>query len=222
MEELVKLGPLIIKWNWISMLVSGLIGNLLVKQGLKAAKEEKSREILGMIGNSVLLSFGIWKFSIIFFNPISIINNPMGLLYFSGGYRGWILAVIFVFAYALYQSKKQSLPVMTYIRLYGLGFSSAMGTYHFISSLIAHTDLLFHWGEILLSVIFAGWFYKGDSENQLFQAVVWFGIGQIFIHFFKDVHVEVWLGLSREQFIFLVVSLIGFLGLSKRMNFKES
>lgn len=222
MEEVVTLGPLIIKWNWIALLLSGFMGFLFVKQGLIAAKEEKTQEILDMMGNSVLLSFGIWKVSIILFNPISVISNPMVLLYFSGGYRGWILAVISVFSYSLYQSKKQSLPVTTYIRLYGLVFSSAMGMYHFMALIINYTDFLFYLGEILLAVIFARWFYKGHSANQLFQAVVWFGIEQIFIQFFKEVHVEVWLGLSREQFIFLVVSLIGFLGLSRWVNFKES
>ncbi|MBP1930869.1 hypothetical protein [Ammoniphilus resinae] len=222
MQDVISMGPFIVKWSWVILGISGFVGYLIVKNHLKGTKEEWGNEILDSVGNSIFLSFVIWKLSLILFEPVSVLNNPMVLLYFSGGYKGWILAVISIFIYLFIQAKKHNIPISTYMQVYGLGFSSATAIYHFIPSLLGGADQLFHFGEVLLSVIFTGWFYKNHAANQVFQAVIWFGIGQIFMYFFMDVRVEVLAGLSKEQLIFLVVSFIGFLGLSKWVNFKET
>jgi len=222
MQDVISMGPFIIKWSWLILGFSGFVAYLIVKNHLIGIKEEWGKEILDSVGNSIFLCFVIWKLSLILFEPISVLNNPMVLLYFSGGYRGWILAVIFVFIYLLLQARKHNIPISSYMQFYGLGFSSAFAIYHLISAFTEKGDLVFHLGEVLISFIFSGWFYKNHAENQVFQAVIWFGIGQIFMYFFIDVRVEVWMGLSKEQLIFLVVTLIGFLGLSKWTNFKET
>lgn len=222
MDDVIKLGPLLMKWDWVVIIVSGFFGYLLVRQRLKGTEEEKSKDILEALGNAIFISIMAWKLSYLLLNPLSVWNNPMVLLYFSGGYRGWMLAMICVYGYALFRSKKSNLPIASYLQSFGLGFSAASFLYHAMLSLISDADRWFNLGEMLLFAILIGWFYKGNSPDQLYQGFIWMGIGQIFLFFFQNPYVPVWLGLSKNQLIFLVVSVIGFLGSAKWINFKSS
>lgn len=225
MDEVMKWGPFLIKFHLVSILISGLLGYFLLKYHLKQMTEVQRGRILDTIGNSIFLGFVVWKLSLIFLNPISVINHPIHLLYFSGGYRGWMIALIFVFAYVIYQSKKQNEPLWRYYQLYGLGFSTMNLVYHVIFVAIDQVDLVFHLSQIFFSALFIWWFFKGYSAHSIFQGMVWLGILQIFVLFFTDRHTVIWLGLSKDQLIFLVVSLIGFFGswIQQRwLNFNES
>ncbi|RXT07932.1 hypothetical protein [Ammoniphilus sp. CFH 90114] len=212
MEDAIKWGPLLVKWKWIVLLASVGVGYLLVKLRLKGMEQDQRSSILDTITHSVWVSIGIWKFSYILFNPMSVLSYPMTLVYFSGGYKGWILAVVSVFIYLLYKAKKQDMTIHLYIILLGLGYGGASALYHGISWVTSYNDRWFHLGEILLSVVFVWWFYRRESVSQAFHGMVWLGLSQIFIHYFKDVHVGMWWGLSRDQLIFLAISLIGFIG----------
>lgn len=210
MDQVIKWGPFLLKMELVAILVSGFLGYYLVKYYLKREREVKKEEILNVLGNTLLLGIGVWKLSLILFDPISVWNNPAVLLYFSGGYRGWILAILVVFVSLLYQSKKQNLPFWKFFQWIGLGFSTAFFVYHSIAIAASRIDTGFHNVQIILSLILIWWFFKKGTANHTFQGVVWFGLGQILAYFLKP---AAWLGLSQNQLIYLVVALLGVLGL---------
>ena len=212
MDKVIKWGPFLLKIELVAIFISGLMGYFLVRHYLKREMGDKKDQILNMMGNTLYIGIGIWKLSLILINPVSVWNNPVVLLYFSGGYRGWMIAILVIFVYLVYQSKKQSLPLSKFFQLYGLGFSTAYLAYYYIYIVVDRTDTGFHFVQMILSLAFIWWFFRKGTANQAFQGVVWFGIGQVLVQYLQPYHVAIWLGFSRYQLIFLVVVLLGFLG----------
>jgi len=219
MLEVIRLGPLLIMVDWIILFFCGVCSFLWMKLQMK--KELKNGEgMLNAIGNGVFIVFAIWKSSYLLFEPLSVLDHPFVLIYFSGGYRGWILGLLTAFLYLSWESKKQHISLASYFRWLGLGFLIANGLYHFIF-LMKEPNPLLHAADFLLSAILFWWIYMGKSNDRAFQGWIWFGILQIFILFFHGQY-PILLGLSREQWIYISVSILGFLGQLKFINFKES
>ncbi|WP_134703095.1 hypothetical protein [Ammoniphilus sp. YIM 78166] len=221
MEDAIMWGPLLVKWKWVVLLVSAGVGYGFIKLRLRGFEQVERATLLDTLSHSVWMSIAIWKFSFILFQPMSVIAYPVTIVYFTGGYKGWILAVISVFFYLLYQSNKQKISMNLYISLLGLGYGGASTVYHGVSWVINDSNPFFYLGEMFLSLLFTWWFFRKESVSQAFDGMIWFGISQIFIHYFKDVHVGMWWGLSRDQLIFLVICLICFIG-SGRSRFTRT
>ncbi|WP_134704401.1 hypothetical protein [Ammoniphilus sp. YIM 78166] len=219
MLEVIRLGPLLVRVDLIILILSGACSLLWMKFQIK--KELKNGEgMLNAIGNAVFIVFAVWKCSYLLFEPFTVLDNPFVLIYFSGGYRGWILGLFTAFLYLSWESKKQHIPLASYFRWLGLGFLIANGIYHFIF-LMKEPSTLLHAADFLLSAILFLWIYMEKSNDRAFQGWIWFGILQIFILFFHGQY-PILLGLSREQWIYISVSILGFLGQFKFINFKES
>lgn len=98
-------GPLLIKYEWILLLLAGFISYLAVKLAFKN-NQEFCRDFLNDSLNAVIIGLFSYKFSSIFFQTENVITNPIGILYFSGGTKGIILGVILAIGYLGWRIKK--------------------------------------------------------------------------------------------------------------------
>lgn len=76
----------------ISFLLTGIILRLLFKK----------QNIVDLYGNAVFIFIIIWKLSIVIFDFKTTISNPMTIVYFHGGLKGYWLGIMTVCIYLIY------------------------------------------------------------------------------------------------------------------------
>jgi hypothetical protein len=229
MQEAIVWGPLMIKYNWIAMAFSAFAAYIAVKYWLKD-KSEVSKPVLEDITNSLFWALLIWKFSVIIFNPVAVINNPYYILYFTGGERGILLSAIVVLIFLSIQSKKRKITFWMYAAVLAAGLLSYKLVYSLfqLSFNYSTPSLLYDLSQIVLAIVLLIWMYSRkeafEKPQQINQLILWFSIGQMTRYFFKSFSTAVFLGLSSEQLVFLVVALCCLIveNFKKRENFNES
>ncbi|KOY16197.1 hypothetical protein AMS66_12610 [Paenibacillus xylanivorans] len=230
MQEAIVWGPLIIKYNWIAMAFSALAAYIAMKYWLKG-KSDFSKPILNDITNVLLWAFLIWKFSVIIFNPVTVLNNPYYILYFTGGERGILLSAIVVLIFLSIQSSKRRITFWVYTTVLAVGLLSYIMFYSMFQLIFNNpttSSFLFDLSQIVLAIVLLVWMYcrkKGfEKPQEINQLILWFSIGQILSYFFKSFSVVVFLGLSSEQLVFLAVALCCLIihNFIKKESFNES
>ncbi|MFF2089871.1 hypothetical protein [Paenibacillus sp. NPDC058174] len=212
MQDAIVWGPLIIKYNWIAVAFSALAAYAAMKYWLKD-KNDISKPILEDITNAFLWAFLIWKFSVIIFNPVTVLNNPYYIVYFTGGWRGIILSAIALLLFIAIQSKKRKITFWIYTAVLAAGLLS----YTFVYSLFQLSfnyltqSFLYDLSQLVVVSVLLIWLYnrkeRFEKPREINQVILWFSIGQIFGYFLKHSSTVVFLGLSSEQLVFLAVAL---------------
>jgi hypothetical protein len=229
MQDAIVWGPLIIKYEWIAFAVSALAAYMTMKYWLKG-KSDVSKPILEDIGNVFFGAFLIWKFSVIIFNPISVWNNPSYMLYFSGGERGFWLAVIVALIYLTLLSKKRQISFWKYATVLAVGLLTFKMVYSSFQLYFSNPtqSILYDLSQMVLAIGLLIWMYSRKERigkpDEIKQLILWFSIGQIFSYFFKSMHTAVFIGLTSEQLFFLALALccLFFPNHRKMEPFKES
>lgn len=229
MQDAIVWGPLIIKYNWIAIAFSALACYAAMKYWLKG-KGDVSKPVLEDITNVFLWAFMIWKFSVIIFNPVAVLNNPYYILYFTGGERGILLAAIVVLIFLFVQCNKRKITFWLYAAVLVVGLLSYKLVYSLFQLIFNYLtqSVLYDLSQIVLAIALLIWMYirkEGfEKPQEINQLILWFSIGQIFGYFFKSYSTPMFLGLSREQLVFLVVALccLFFQNFRKKENFNES
>ncbi|MNO22597.1 prolipoprotein diacylglyceryl transferase [compost metagenome] len=229
MQEAIVWGPLIIKYNWIAMAFSAFAAYIAMKYWLKDMSEI-SKSILEDITNSLLWAFLIWKFSVIIFNPVAVINNPYYILYFSGGERGILLSAMVVLIFLSMQCKKRRITFWMYAAVLAAGLLSYKWVYSLFQLIFNYPtpSFLYDLSQIVLATVLLIWMYsrkKGfEKPQEINQLIMWFSIGQMTSYFFKSFSEAVFLGLSTEQLVFFAVALCCLMvqNVIKKENFNES
>lgn len=212
MQDAIVLGPLIMKYEWIAIAFSVLVAYVAMKYWLKNQKEG-SKPILEDISNALFWGFLIWKFSVILFNPVSVLNNPYYLLYFSGGERGIWLAAIVVLCFLYLQAKRRTISFW----LYAAAMAVGLFTYQFVYSLFLlgfsnpMQSRLYALSQLVLAIALLVWMYSRKEHvgnpQSINQLILWCSIGQIFSSFLKGYSSALFLGLASEQLFFLAIAL---------------
>ncbi|EJL30517.1 hypothetical protein [Brevibacillus sp. BC25] len=229
MQDAIFWGPLIIKYEWIAIALSALTAYIVMKYWVKN-QIDVSKPIMEDISSVLFWAFLIWKFSVILFNPVSVLNNPYYLLYFSGGERGIWLAAIVVLCFLYIQSKRRTISFWLYASVMAVG----LFTYQFVYSLfplLLNQPLqlrLYDLSQLVLAIVLLIWMYRKKERignpRDINHLILWYSMGQIFNGFLKGHSVAVFLGLSSEQLFFLVITLccLFFQNLSKERSLQES
>lgn len=110
-HQAIQFGPFLIKYGWIAVIYSLICAYIIMRVRLEKYPYIKE-EMVQIFYNSLLLAFFVWKFSIILTNPGMLIHNIYGLLYFTGGMFGGILAVFSVLFYIFRTYRKKRLPLI--------------------------------------------------------------------------------------------------------------
>ncbi|MFS0918874.1 hypothetical protein [Brevibacillus sp. 179-C 1.1 NHS] len=229
MQDAIIWGPLIIKYEWIAIAFSALVAYLAMKYWLKN-QINVNKPVMEDISNALFWGFLIWKFSVILFNPVSVLGNPYYLLYFSGGERGIWLAAMVVLCFLYLQAKRRTISFW----LYAAAMAVGLLTYRFVYSLFLLVfsnpmqSLLYEVSQLVLAIVLLVWMYSRKENvgnpQAINQLILWFSIGQIFSSFLKGYSSALFLGLSSEQLFFLAISLccLFFLNFRKESSIQES
>ncbi|UAL49299.1 hypothetical protein [Sutcliffiella horikoshii] len=110
--DAIQLGPLLLKKSYLVLLFSCLLAYLYIAIYLR-----KKPEIVKTVENHITTGLLIWilifKFSIIIFRPSIIWTNPYGLLFFTGGTRGFYLAVFVTISYLFWKLHQSNIHIRT-------------------------------------------------------------------------------------------------------------
>lgn len=196
---------------------------------LKKAGKADYKKIKDIYLNVILIPITVWKFGPAVFHPIMFLKQPFSLLYFSGNNLYLSVGILLSVVYIFYRSRRDNidlLVILDYIFLalmlfvmvsnlllwkYGLPTSMPWG----IS--IDNPDFKYHpiniYNLIMVLVIFT-WFKLKSIELgkgiYFSKGLIGLGIGKMIISYFSF-EKPVFLFLSLNQWLFLVLLLVGFL-----------
>ncbi|ANB58747.1 MULTISPECIES: peroxiredoxin family protein [Anoxybacillaceae] len=185
------------------LLISGLlISYVMFYYGIRILKIE--RNIMDLIFNSFINGVLIWKFSYVVLHPNSVLQNPMTIIYFNGGYVGIGIGIIFITISTWLSIKKQNISLVSYTRAAVPAYLGYFSTFVWIRVMEDPQNHL-----IILQAIVAVCFFiaasRINTQKTLLQLLIWFHLIQFEIALYKNnfVYAEI---ISKE--VLLYVSLI--------------
>jgi hypothetical protein len=214
LQEIIQSGHFLIKVKWLVLAVSGLFGYAVMRLRLMKFGNIKN-SINDTLINILIIAALIWKFSLILFNPIKVLNNPLAIIYFSGGIHGFLLSLVISAIYLVYCSFKQGISMLTYIDFVISGFLAGTFVYNITALAVSRQFLMFYFSQSILSASLLLWQIKksgsAGSICNLNQILMWFSLGQIFISHFKaaqeNIQSSIW-NFSPQQIIFYALSVL--------------
>lgn len=109
-----QLGPFNIKYEWLLLLFAAIATYFVIKRMLTNKKFQE--KFIDTTINVIILSFLIYKFSIILFRPELIFENPIALFYFNGGTKGLALALIIGGIYLFWKVRKNKWNMADFVK----------------------------------------------------------------------------------------------------------
>ena len=210
MQEVIQFGPFIVKLKWLIIAVSGLLGYGVLKYRLKGTNYSKDI-MLETFEKMFLMAIVVWKFSLILFSPITVVTNPLALLYFSGGNRGALLALAVLAIYLYHQTRKQQTSIWVYLDALAVGGLASLVLYHLLA-LVLKEPLVFHGTQSILSLLALFWLFKRSetvgNPYHLNLVLLWYSLGQIFISYITKSYGNFLGGFSKEQILFFTLAFI--------------
>lgn len=88
-----QLGPLVLNTELLVFLAAGMIGVLALRMGGKHLDKEEREKDISVAWSAVVIWIAVWKGSLLLVDPVSVVNHPMSLLFFSGGRIGVWMAI---------------------------------------------------------------------------------------------------------------------------------
>ncbi|SMG52891.1 hypothetical protein SAMN06295960_3413 [Paenibacillus aquistagni] len=210
-QEAMYIGPFMIKLGWIAVAIAGLFAYLAIKKRLEGQGGIR-HVVIDDLSSAAFYGFMIWKFSFILFHPSTIADNPIAIVYFTGGERGMWLAILFSVYFLYRQSRRRRISFWIYADVVIVGLL----VYLSAASLFPIIDRLEWWNpymvQLSLSFMLLMWVWRkpsgvGHPEDTV-HAWLWFCMGQVFYHFFNPYHKTILFGLSMEQWIFLMIAVV--------------
>ena len=114
------LGPFMIKHVYIIILIAAIASYFAMKW---TTRKDKSFQqlFLNTIVNIVFIWFLTYKFSTIIFQPNLLLNNPLSIIYFTGGSKGSIIGIILALIYLFWTVKKKGFSIITWFSSFVYG-----------------------------------------------------------------------------------------------------
>lgn len=100
------IGRFMIKYEWIIFLISIAVVYFVLKRWLKN-DQQFQQTFIDAIFNTAFIGFLTYKFSVVLFKPMMLFENPISVLYFTGGKKGGILGVILAICYLVWKTKRE-------------------------------------------------------------------------------------------------------------------
>lgn len=139
----ISIGSVTVQAVWIAVIAAALVTMILYRIVMK-------KKIGGWYSDLLFYYILIWKFSYILFNFDMFINTPISALYFSGGAKGHILAIVAVSGLYFFQMfKKKENSMVEAMAVFLLYFS----TYKSIL-LVIEWDYLFFAVHVVFLVVY--------------------------------------------------------------------
>lgn len=204
----ISLGPFMIRADILMFLLSAIAGYLVLKWKLQDRGE--SGWILDTYVNALIIGFIAWKFGMVVFDPVRTFQNPMSLLYFTGGDKGVMLGAALALAYIGFKLNRKREQTVPLIRAAILGFMTGGVIWHGFALAASDSLYLPALMHTVLYGVFTVWLWKQyDAEvHSLLSIALWFSIGSVTIPFFEEDRNAVFAGFTSLQLAYAVLALI--------------
>lgn len=225
-----QVGPFLLPLPWLVALLGIWIGAKVAERWVPslAGKDGKWKE---RIVQSAVLFLLAWKWGPLLLDPVSLIQNPLSLLYSSGSTKGvWIAATV-TGAYLWRSVRKEGIPLSSLL--------DAAAVTGLIAGIV-YSLIFLRWGKVThlpwgiqteggeqsyhpvhfyralwLAGVFAGWWNR-RSRCRPGETFAWIatasGIGLLFISYTDYFPTTSVLGLSRSQWLFALLAIAGWFG----------
>ncbi|OLO26127.1 hypothetical protein BTR23_24010 [Alkalihalophilus pseudofirmus] len=207
MEQFFSIGPINLPIKFIYIGFAILAAYFAMKFRLKTSNYH-SKQLIDTIFNGVIIGWVVWKLSYVLFHPVYAFTNPLGILYFDGGRKGIILALVLGFIYLYFKSYKQKVSIIVYIDLFSTGLFTGTIVFYFYQ---VSMNVIYHIGQIglafLLLLAIFNYVKEVGSWKRLSTIILLYSLGQIFVQYFSN-HYLVFFHLTLGQVIFCIVILI--------------
>lgn len=208
--NVIQLGPLMLNFQLLIFILSAFTGYLALKYRLNKANVE------GSIGDkfvtALILGFFIWKFSLIIFDPVSVIQYPMSLIFFNGGEMGIWLAIVISIIFLWMRSRKEKSAICMNLDVLSTSLLAGSGTFHLLLITMDSTNILFHslYGFLSVGLLIFIYTNKKAIGNPIVmnQLAIWFSLGMIGISFTDKERIYMFLSFSKEQTLFFIIFII--------------
>lgn len=190
----------------LMFLLSAVIGYSVLS--IRLRHREEGRWIKDSYVTALGIGFFLWKFSMLIFDPLEALANPLSLLYFSGGQRGLWLGALGGMAYLAYKGYRNRPLVQLLIKSSVLAFAAVQA---------ARFTMFFLWeGSLgwklplcaLLSLVLsiAAWLKFDLPLSSFVPLVLWYSIGSAVFPFLDGNRHIVLAGFSLEQLLFILLA----------------
>ncbi len=201
---LMQFNSIIVQNENIYLLIGLLISYVMFYYGVRILKIE--RNIMDLIFNSFINGVLIWKLSYVVLHPQSVLQNPMNILYFNGGYVGIGIGILFIIIYTWLKIKKQNIPMDSYTRavvpVY-FGYFSAFVWIRVIEEPQNYPNIL----QAIVAVCFFILSSRFKSQKTLLQITIWFHLIQFEIALYKTKFVYAGI-ISKEVLVYISIIII--------------
>ena len=205
LDDVWVIGPLMMKEKWVLYVIAFIMSYTALRLAIKLKSIDHS--VIDSLWNALFLFLVVWKLSYTLFHPIDVIRNPMSQLYFTGGEKGVVLALLSVVIYFLFKSKRNGLSFHLYMEIGLISVLTAIGIFQALVWIMYFPGLNHLLFEAMLSlVLLFYWFTKYESNRKWLwpKMIVWFSLGGLFISFFKP-QIPMLLGFSFSQWVYIAV-----------------
>ncbi|MGG3560852.1 hypothetical protein ABES03_04415 [Neobacillus rhizosphaerae] len=143
--SVIQIGSLSIMLKWVLLGAAILLGLVIIKLWLQRTQTEGSKkEIFDTLTNSLFILILAWKGSLILLEPKLIIKSPISLLYFTGGTKGLIIAVLISLIYFINKNKQSKISARVIFQSILIFILSVLSCYHFTSLFALDGNDLYH------------------------------------------------------------------------------
>lgn len=170
----IQIGSLAILTKWVILGIGIIVGILFARAWLvKNESKEETKSILNLLSNGTFIGFLAWKGSLLLLEPKLVLKSPMSLLYFTGGTKGLIIALLMQLLYFLYHVKKgTSNPLLIFRSILIVIFTTLM-TYDLYTLFWIKEQSLFHFIKLMCAffLLLLTFYYKGQHKKEVLQMI---------------------------------------------------
>jgi peroxiredoxin len=148
--HIIPIGPLMLNFGLVTFILSSVIAYFTVRYRLRTTNTHAN--ISDKFLTALILGFFIWKFSLLLFDPITVIRYPMSLLYFNGGDKGLWLGIIISLLYVWKSSRKEEASLWVNIDVLITSLVAGSVPYNAMLLTLDNTNKLLHCVYICLAI----------------------------------------------------------------------
>lgn len=208
--QVIMLGPLMLKYSLLIMIIAAAAGYLVTLFRTRYLGTDIRKPLLDDLITTLLIGILVWKFSTLVFDLKSVIRSPLSLLYFTGGTRGIILAVIIGILILSYKCIRHHKPWGLYANAALTWVIASYGVMSMLQMFFADGGISSVAIALVSAAVVLYQFKHKECMNSTYHfnvSVMWSAIGLFAVSLLGENDIF-WLGFSGKQLIFLFISIL--------------
>lgn len=227
MGDVINLGPFLIQYKLLMIIISGMVGYLVLDFRFRYIKNPNRKQVTEIFSGAAILLFFVWKFGFALMHPTQVFRDPILVLYTNGTEKTLILGVILAILYLYIKSRKMKIDLMELFDHLLIGILSSLFLYNLLNPQYGYSTNL-PWGVtladssikyhpihlylafvlgILLFFVFKTSLKKSHGELSRKMALI-LGVCGLFFSFLSP-QVLISLQLSLLQWISIILIIVG-------------